>query len=151
MKSNETIREQLHEILDLVLDTNGFERRTRSHTGSLPTVFLDFSGHVNSMNIRLYKDGWVPSTSLDIEWNFYLDETINPALIESMRTEFANALTEKKESDVLRRDIEKLWQDIESEKAKLREMKKKLRKKEKKEKKENDMSLLTDNTGGYAE
>ncbi len=50
--------ELMHEILDIVLDTNGFGCRKREETGALPTVFLRFSGHVSALDIDLYEDGW---------------------------------------------------------------------------------------------
>lgn len=63
-------REKLHQILDLVLDVNGFEQRDVEITGDKPTVFFSFSGHVCAINLRGYKKGY---DSSDIEYDFYKD------------------------------------------------------------------------------
>lgn len=46
-------RELMHKILDIVLDTNGFESRAREETETFPTVFLQFSGHVSTLDVDL--------------------------------------------------------------------------------------------------
>ena len=51
-------REQLHEMLDLVLDINGMEKRQQSITSDKPTAFMWFNGHTFDVEIMAYKSGW---------------------------------------------------------------------------------------------
>ena len=133
MKDKETIRKQMHEILDIILDGNGFERRCRDITGTLPTLFFDYSGHVNSFGVRLCVDGWQSGIYGDRTWDFH-PEDVTEATIESIRSAVQAALMEKSETDVLRRDILRQEDKVKDEKDKLSGMKKTLRKKERKEK-----------------
>lgn len=47
-------RRDIHRILDAVLDINGLQASEEPH----PTVFLDFSGHIGTIKVELYRDGW---------------------------------------------------------------------------------------------
>ena len=67
-------REQIHEMLDLVLDINGMEARTREKTGDKPTVFVRFYGHTCSLEIDIYKKGWSPNVGSDACERIYLDD-----------------------------------------------------------------------------
>lgn len=51
-------RAALHKILDLVLDINGLEERKQEVTGDKPTAFFTFSGHMASVNVDVYENGW---------------------------------------------------------------------------------------------
>ena len=124
-------REQLHRLLDIVLDGNGFEHRARERTGTLPTLFFDFSGHVNYLSIRLYEDGWETGAHYR-DYNFYLDYDITDEKIEAIRAAVNNAFA-KHSSDVLRRDIEQKEKDMAEAKKKIANMKRELRKMKKKE------------------
>lgn len=125
-------REQLHKLLDIVLDGNGFEHRGRQRTGTLPTLFFDFSGHVNNLSIRLYEDGWETDAHYQ-DYDFYLDYDITDEKVEAIRAAVNKALTEKHPSDVLRRDIEQKEKDLANAKKEIANMKKALRKAKKKE------------------
>lgn len=57
-KAEKRIRGDIHKVLDIVLDINGLEERSRELTGTLPTAFFDFSGHISEVGISIYKDGW---------------------------------------------------------------------------------------------
>lgn len=58
-KKNEALlREKLCEIMGCVFDINGPNPRAREETGELPTVFLDFSGHVGIISISINSRGW---------------------------------------------------------------------------------------------
>ena len=83
------IRKQAHELLDIVLDANGLEDRSQEKTGNKPTVFFRYSGHVNEMEMSLYKDGWsaMRSARPDIAWTFYLDEPLDEMTISHIREE----------------------------------------------------------------
>lgn len=60
-KAEKQKREQIHKLLDLVLDINGLGQRQKKITGNRPTAFFEFSGHVGwvETDIRLhgYADG----------------------------------------------------------------------------------------------
>ena len=133
MNDNEQIRKRMHEILDIVLDGNGFEKRKRDITGTLPTMFFDYSGHVNSFGVRICTDGWQSGLYGDRSWDFH-PEDVTEETVEAIRAAVQAALTEKSETDVLRRDIMRQEDRVNGEKDKLSGMKKTLRKKERKEK-----------------
>lgn len=57
---------RLHELLDLCLDVNGLEERCRDRTGNKPTVFFRLSGHISTVTIEAYENGW----SMDGEHDF---------------------------------------------------------------------------------
>ena len=128
----EKLRNQLHEILDIVIQTNGFNQRQRTKTGTLPTVFFYYSGHVNTLSIDLHADGWAPSQGLTKRWDLSFDKPISDNVIETIRREMEAALSEKKESDVLRRDIDAYEKELIQKKKNLSEMKKELKKMERK-------------------
>lgn len=134
MEMNEIIRQQMHRILDIVIDTNGFEQRKRDTTGTMPTVFFDYSGHTNALIVELHKDGWVPGVGYDRQWWLRLDEPISEQTLNDIQTALVNALAEKTKADVLRRDIERAERDLADRKKTIAEMKKELKKEEKGEK-----------------
>lgn len=119
-------RELMHEILDIVLDTNGFEDRSRGRTGTLPTVSTRFFGHVSALEISLYEDGWTPGAEWK-DFKFETDRPIDETAVENFRTACRMALTDKTETDVLERDIESQERTVMEEKQKLSKMKKNLR------------------------
>lgn len=67
-------RKLLHEILDLVLDINGFEQRRRKYTGDKPTAFFRFNGHVCDIEVDIHEQGWEPAINPYIEYREYIDE-----------------------------------------------------------------------------
>ena len=70
----------LHGVLDVVLRINGGaeKRNGKGH----PTAFYDYSGHVNSIYVVVYPDGWVSSEEepeqrrerFDFDFSPYSDE-----------------------------------------------------------------------------
>lgn len=126
----EKLRNQLHEILDIVIQTNGFNQRRRTKTGTLPTVFFNYSGHVNSLSIDLHADGWATSQGPTKTWDLSFDEPIPDNIIATIRREMDAALSDKKESDVLRRDIYTYEKELIQKKKNLSAMKKELKKME---------------------
>lgn len=133
-KNQEIIRKQMHELLDIVLDGNGFESRKRDNTGTLPTLFFEYSGHVNMVRIDLHSDGWQSGSTYDAQLERYLINPLKQEEIDGFRAKVQEALTEKKETEVLRRDIARQESKVKNEKERLAEMKKTLKRKEKKEK-----------------
>lgn len=130
--NKEKQREQLHKLLDIVIDGNGFERRVREYTGTLPSLFFDFSGHVNSVEIRLFPDGWKTGAYWE-EYEFRLENDISDKAVETIRAAVSKALETKSLSDTLRREVEKKEKDLAHMKKEIADMKKELRKAEKKE------------------
>lgn len=130
--NEEKQREQLHKLLDIVIDGNGFEHRGRGITGTLPTLFFDFSGHVNNLSVRVYEDGWQNGAHYE-DYYFDLDHDISDKTVEAIRAAVNTALTEKNQSDVLRRDIEKKEKELAEQKKEIANMKKELRKAKQKE------------------
>ena len=124
-------REKLHRILDMVLDGNGFESRKRNETGTLPTLFFEYSGHVNLFKIALHKDGWFSYADPDGKWEFYLNNEISDTVLETLDAQIKDSLKDDKELDTIRRDIKRAEDRIANDKNALSKMKKALKKKEK--------------------
>ena len=130
--NKEKQREQLHKLLDIVIDGNGFERRDREITGTLPSLFFDFSGHVNYLQIRLFPDGW-KAGAYRKEYEFKLENDISDKAVETIRAAVSKAMETKNLSNALRRDVEQNEKELADMKKELTDMKKELRKAEKKE------------------
>ena len=133
-EKQEIIRKQMHELLDIVLDGYGIESRRRDNTGTLPTLFFEYSGHVNMVRIDLHSDGWQSGSTYDAQLERYLINPLKQEEIDGFRAKVQAALTEKKETEVLRRDIARQDGKVKDEKERLAEMKKTLKRKEKNEK-----------------
>lgn len=48
------------------------------------TVFLDFMGHVNHFELRVYLNGWREDEEPDIKYDTYLDEKMAMENLEKM-------------------------------------------------------------------
>lgn len=57
-KAEKNKRRKFTELLDLALQANGLENRTRKESGNLPTVFFEFSGHVSWITAQVHQEGW---------------------------------------------------------------------------------------------
>lgn len=57
-KREKMIRKKIHGLLDDVLDINGIGERAQCITGSLPTAFFSFSGHIGSLDVEVFDNGW---------------------------------------------------------------------------------------------
>lgn len=60
-------RLRVHRMLEAVLKINGLEDRTVKKTGTLPTAFFYFSGHVGIAKIDIHMEGWDDNKVPDIE------------------------------------------------------------------------------------
>ena len=118
-------------LLALVLATNGYEIRKRPYTGTLPTVFFEYSGHVNTLYLRIYKDGWQSGEDYDRAWDINLNKPIPGKTLDSIAEYCTSCLEEKKESEIVFRDISRLEEKILEEKETLKHLRKKYRKLEK--------------------
>lgn len=126
-----TEREKIHELLDIVLDGNGLAARSRRETGTLPTMFFNFNGHVGDIDIYLHSDGWESGKWADRNWTIRLDAPISQNTIDSLREAVSKALEDTDEVGVLRRDIERAEEELTRKKDALKKMKQTLKKKEK--------------------
>ena len=127
------LREQLHRILDIVIDTNGFEARARSDMGTLPAVFLDYSGHVNLLQLTIHANGWRSGESAEKLIDCWLDKPFTEDFLQKVEDTCKAALTNKKESDVLAKDIEIAENALKEQCESIKEMKKNLKKLRRKE------------------
>ena len=64
MKRRQAERKKIHKILDLAMEKNKEN----------PAVFLEFSGHVNSLDVSVYRCGWYYGMKSDKEFIVYLDK-----------------------------------------------------------------------------
>ena len=87
-------RARVHEIVDLVLDCNGFGRRNQELTGELPTCFIWFCGHTATLEVQLCEDGWYAGAPWQ-EFTFDLEGIISRAKINALRYALAAALEGK--------------------------------------------------------
>lgn len=68
---------EVHEIIDIALKVNGLAEREKKITGSLPTVFIDVSGHVACVAVRIHEHGWDYGMLCDKEFRFYTDKPLD--------------------------------------------------------------------------
>ena len=134
-EKNELIRKQMHEILDIVLDGNGFEARSRDKTGTLPSLFIYFSGHVGTVDVNMNTDGYKLGQGTDVRFSFRYDELNSREKIAKLREAVNKALTDKKESEVLSRDITQAEEKLKEQHEAIKAMRKQLRKKMREESK----------------
>lgn len=63
--------EQAKELMCLCADINGTEERK---AGNGPCIFVDLSGHIATLGIRIILNGWDEWRSEDLRFCFYLDD-----------------------------------------------------------------------------
>lgn len=96
-------RDQIHRILDLVLDINGMQASDTELTGDHPTAFLKINGHVGLIEVWIYRTGWERCARAEIN----LESPFNrrrPHRDECSMTEMIAEL-EKEKADALRREV----------------------------------------------
>lgn len=104
-------RRKIHEILDIVLDTNTLERRTTDRTGTLPTVCFRFSGLGAKLVVELYPDGWYGGRDSE-DFTFNTDTEISQQAIDAMRRECEDALEGKSDIKGAQQRIKRLEREI---------------------------------------
>ncbi len=122
------IREQLHRLLDLVIETNGLEPRRREITGTLPTVHFEYYGNVNKVVMYIRPDGYDSvygdaMKEMQTLIDCYVNEPIPDKFIDKAEKCCKAALGDNKESEVLLRDIERETARIVESKKRLTNMK----------------------------
>lgn len=126
-------RKRLHEILDIVIDGNGFGKRSRADTGTLPILFMMFSGHVAKLTVQLHVDGWRPGEIQNKEFAFDCSQPITDDQINALHVAVAESLS-KKESETLERDIALAEEELKRQKENISKMKSSLQALKRKEK-----------------
>ena len=69
---SEQIKEKVMKVIDLCFEINGGTevKRNREITESIPTAFLDYSGHVANFYVKVFPNGWSSyGTSIRTEVN----------------------------------------------------------------------------------
>lgn len=88
-KMDKSKREAVHALLDTVLDINGLAPRERVETGELPTVFMNFSGHIGRIWLSVHSRGWYPDESADFQADVKsLDSHKIQELNDTLRTRY---------------------------------------------------------------
>lgn len=134
MKFDETEnRRKLHELLDIVLLCNGYGARKKEETGTAPTMFFEFVGHVGAVDVRLYNNGWDSGLNYDLDWWIPLNAPISDNVVEAIRIAADNALHNRpSEQEQLEADIIKAEEEIKRRKAEITAMKRNLKAMQKK-------------------
>ena len=57
-KKEKRRRDKIHELLDLALDINSTMPREQEKTRNQPTAFFDFSGHIGTVELKVFRKGW---------------------------------------------------------------------------------------------
>ena len=78
-------RARIHEILDIVLDGNGFNKRKAPDTGELPTLFFEFSGHTAGLQVLLYPYGWQVERRRCSEFNIDVSKPISEVTMKALK------------------------------------------------------------------
>ena len=111
-------RRKIHEILDIVLDTNTLEGRTIERTGTLPTVCFCFSGISGRIVAELYPNGWSGGKDCE-EFDFDADTKISQERIDAMRRECETALKGKAGVEGAQQRVKQLEREIRERKQEM--------------------------------
>lgn len=104
-------RRKIHEILDIVLDTNTLESRTSERTGTLPTMCFRFSGIGARVVAEIYQDGWSDGQD-GKDFYFDTDTEISQERIDAMRRECEAALEGKAGVEGAQQRVKQLEREI---------------------------------------
>lgn len=127
MFDKEENRKKLHELLDIVLDGNGLGERSRALTGTLPTLFFRYSGHVARVDIDLCSNGWTPGMTFDKNWYISTDEPITTDVVDDIRAAVLEAMRDDITADeMLANDIKKAEKDLRKKAERIAQMKREL-------------------------
>ena len=138
------LREQLHRLLDIAIDTNGFEARKRDTTGTLPTIFIEFSGHCNLLQLSIHSNGWRSGEYGERLIESKLNAPFSEELLQRVEERCKAALTDKKESEVLAKDIEAAETELKNKAASVKAMKKQLTRLRRKERSSTEVAATVE-------
>lgn len=106
-------RRKIHEILDIVLDTNTLEGRNIEKTGTLPAACFRFSGICGKIVADIYQDGWCAGAASDyLEFTFNTDAEISQQAIDAMQRECEAALEGKAGVEGAQQRVKQLEREI---------------------------------------
>lgn len=81
MKTTMSKRTKALKILNLAMLLNNTETK-REITGDKPTVFVNFSGHINYFECQIYSNGWYPNADYEFNYEIRLENDFNNELDE---------------------------------------------------------------------
>lgn len=127
-EQKEQTRKQLHRLLDIVLDTNGLESRSRDETGNQPTMFFQYYGQVNQIEISICRNGYETGELSETLLARYLDkaDAISDESIAYVEEICKNTLAYKTKAEILRFNIMRQAAKVEQEEAHLDELREQL-------------------------
>ncbi len=73
MSKKMTPRRKAQLILGLAMKINSTSTR-RELTGNKPTVFINFSGHINQLEVYIHSNGWFEEEDPDYCYYLYLSD-----------------------------------------------------------------------------
>ena len=126
-EQKQTARKLAHRLLDIVLDTNDMEARQWYTTGTQPTAFFEYSGHINRIDIRLCPHGWDEDTG---GGEVLFAETLNsgsftPEVVDAVAKRCSEAVV-RAEADKVKAEIKETRDRIEEDTMYLETLKKRL-------------------------
>ena len=77
------ILKKIRKIYELTLQINKYLEYNADYTTG-PTVFINFSGHINMFEIRVYKDGWHAGDECTYKDMCYLEDQTAEASLDRM-------------------------------------------------------------------
>ncbi len=119
-------RERLHEILDIVLDCNGTGKRIAGKTGTMPTAFFSFSGHVAMLTVDIYPDGY-ETNWFNKTFRMYTDRPIEQSIVNDIRECAEDALENKNTRAVLEHELAAADRKLEEHKAYIKDLQRRLK------------------------
>lgn len=84
-KAEKLRRKKVHEILEMVMEINTTYPRERECTGTLPTTFFQFSGHVSTVYVQVCRDGWNDKGYLHYGYTDWLDASVKFNQMEELK------------------------------------------------------------------
>lgn len=84
-KAEKLRRKKIHDVLEMVLEINTTYPRQREYTGTMPTAFFDFSGHVSMVFVRIDKDGWNKNGNLHVPGNVSMNARTESDKMEELK------------------------------------------------------------------
>ena len=85
-------RKKVHEILEMVLEINGTNSRTRELSGGKPTAFFYFYGNTTEVYVEVHRDGWCAGNKSDYKMNAYIDVHFKGKELIDLETETKNVM-----------------------------------------------------------
>ena len=101
--TNKSIAQRLVEITELFWKINPTETNLETNPG-YPTVFLDFSGHICYLMVRIYDSGWGTDSKCSYQKSINLDSTTAIAELDEVIERMNVCLKTKKRKEKWQND-----------------------------------------------